>query len=129
MNGFPSDLLEVARRVVWFQPPRRTLEDRILLLNQVMTLGTAADLELVRRHFTDDDLREALRNARPGVFDARSWNYWHLMLDMGEAPPLPTRRIPGAEGEKPLDWRGTERGPSCRQPNDRMDPPGCLPTP
>ena len=130
MNGFPADLGEVARRIVWFQPPGRTLEDPILFLNHAMTWGTVADLKVVQSHFTDDDLREALRKARPGVFDARSWNYWHLMLDMGEAPPLPTRRIPGAVGAKPLDWRGGgERSPSRRQANDRTDDPGADSTP
>lgn len=50
----------------------------------------------VIRHYVDDDgLRQALREAPPGIIDARSWAYWHLMLDVGEAPPLPTRDVPG----------------------------------
>ena len=43
---------------------------------------------------SDDDLREALAQAPPGVFDARSWSYWHLMLDPSPAPPLPQRKLP-----------------------------------
>jgi hypothetical protein len=85
--------MRVAERVVWFQPPERTLRDPVLFLNHAMTWGTVEDLRVVRVHFTDDDLREALRAAHPGVFDPRSWSYWHLMLDLGPAPPLPRRRL------------------------------------
>ena len=88
-----DDLRRVAERVVWFQPPEETLRDPVLFLNHTMTWGTVEDLRVVRAHFTDDDLREALGRAHPGVFDVRSWSYWHLMLDLGPAPPLPRRRL------------------------------------
>jgi hypothetical protein len=39
----------------------------------------------------DEDLREALRNAPPGIIDARSLAYWYLMLDVEPVPPLPVR--------------------------------------
>jgi len=85
-------LLEVARRVVWFYPPERTLADPILFLNHAMTWGTPEDLAVVRKHFTDDDLRNALRNAHPGIMDEPSWAYWHLLLDLGPAPQRPKIR-------------------------------------
>lgn len=85
------ELLRVAERVVWFQSPAETLRNPVLFLNHAMIWGMLEDLRVVRAHFTDDDLRDALRNAHPGVFDARSWSYWHLMLDLGPAPPLPVR--------------------------------------
>lgn len=100
-----SELLRVARRVVWFQPPEQTVRDRVLFLNHVMAYATIPELRIVRAHFEDDAWRDALRNALPGTMSARSWNYWHLMLDMGVAPPLPVRRIPGAEGLTPVAWR------------------------
>lgn len=102
---FPRELSQVARRVVWFQSPEETLRDPVLFLNHVMTYGTVADLREVRAHFRDEDLREALRRAHPGIFSARSWSYWHLMLDMGAPPPLPVRRIPGAGGVTAAPWR------------------------
>jgi hypothetical protein len=49
---------------------------------------------VVRASFRDDDLKEALRQAHPGIFDVRSWAYWHLMLDEQPVPPLPTRQFP-----------------------------------
>lgn len=87
------ELLGVARRMVWFKPPEATLRDDVLFLNHLMTYGTIEDLEVARR-FYDDDFRRALKSALPGVFDARSWSYWHLVLGMGPAPPLPVRRLP-----------------------------------
>lgn len=87
------DLHRVAERVVWFKEPQETLRDPVLFLNHVMTWGTVEDLRVVRAHFTDDDLRAALGNAYPGIFDARSWSYWHLMLDLGPAPALPVRKL------------------------------------
>ena len=102
---FPRELRQVARRVVWFQSPEEALRDPVRFLNQVMNYGTVADLRVVRSHFGDDDFREALRRAHPGIFNARSWSYWHVMLDMGAPPPLPVRRIPGAGGMTAAPWR------------------------
>lgn len=87
-------LLQVARRVVWFKPADETLHDPVFFLNHVMTYGTNEDLGIVRAHCSDEDLREALRQAHPGIFDVRSWCYWHVVLDMEPVPPLPVRRLP-----------------------------------
>ena len=99
-----ADLRAVARRVVWFKPPEETLRDTVFFLNHVMTFGDVDDVVTMRRHFDDEALRDALRRACPGVFDARSWTYWHAVLCGTPAPPLPTRQIPGAEGALPLPW-------------------------
>ena len=94
MDQEPSaELLRVARRMVWFKPPEETLADPVLFLSHVMTYGTVDDLRVVRAHFTEDQLRQALRAGLPGVFDARSWAYWHAVLDIRPVPPLPTRRL------------------------------------
>lgn len=95
----------MARRVAWFQSPEATLRDPVLLLNQAMNYGPAADLRVVRSHFGDEDLREALRRAYPGIFSARSWSYWRLMLDMGVPPPRPARRLPGVGETTTAPWR------------------------
>lgn len=88
-----ADLEEVAARLVWWQEPARILARPERLLAQAMVYGTADDLEVVRRFFSDEALRGVLRNPPPGVFDPRSWAYWHLMLDMGPAPELPRRAV------------------------------------
>lgn len=87
----PSTLEDVAQRLCWWKGPEEALRDTKRFLAQVMTLGTIEDLRVVRQRFTDDDFRTVLAHAPPGVFDARSWAYWHHFLGLGEAPGLPRR--------------------------------------
>ena len=89
-----DDLLAVARRVVWYQPPATTLADVPLFVAHLLTYSTPRDVRLAKQYLSDDDLRRALDVAPPGVFDARSWTYWNLMLGRDPAPPLPRRVIP-----------------------------------
>jgi len=86
-------LLRVARRMVWFKPPEETLADAALFLSYAMTYGTVDDLRVVRAHYDDDQLRGALRSGVPGVFDARSWAYWHARLGVEPVPDVPVRRL------------------------------------
>jgi hypothetical protein len=93
------ELLAVAKRMVWFTPPEATLADDILFLNYLMIYGTVDDLAVARQRY-DDDFRAALRCALPGIFDARSWAYWHARLDRGSAPPRLVREYPPQEGTR-----------------------------
>ncbi len=45
-----------------------------------MTYGTHEDMKVVRQHVSDEELREVLDQAPPGIFDDRSWAYWNVML-------------------------------------------------
>jgi len=83
----------IAKRVVWFEEPRQALADPVRFLAYAMTYGNHADMAVIRHHLTDSDLRAALANAPPGIFDARSWAYWNLMLGRYPAPDLPRRRV------------------------------------
>ncbi len=47
----------------------------------------------------DEALRDALRNAWPGIFDPRSWSYWHTVLGMLPVPPMRVRQFPAGPGE------------------------------
>ena len=89
------ELLSVARRVVWFKPPEATLANDVFFLNHLMVYGTAEDLTVAGRQYGDDDFRRALRAPLPGIFDARSWAYWHARLGLGPAPPRPVREFRG----------------------------------
>ena len=99
MNALPAtpSLLAVARRVVWFKQPEETLADPIHFLAHVMTYGTAEDLQALNDSIGAHALREVLRHPPPGVFDGRSWAYWHYRLGLtppGQpVPPLPQRRF------------------------------------
>ena len=87
-----TDLEHVARRLFWWKPPVEALADPRRFLAQVMVYGTAEDLTAVRQHFPESAFRETLAAPPPGLFDPRSWAYWHLVLDV-EGPAEPPRRF------------------------------------
>ena len=84
----------MARKYVWWQPPERTLADRRLLLAQMMTLGTVDDVRWLVGRVSEDGLRAVLRDPPVGVFNGRSWNFWHLRLGCHPVPALPARPMP-----------------------------------
>ena len=86
-----EELIAVAKSVNWYMTPQEVLRDVPLFVAQVLDHGLVRDVLALRRHLTDDQLREAIRNAPPGIFHKKSWNFWHIMLDMGEVPQLPKR--------------------------------------
>lgn len=88
------DLLALAPRIIWFEPPEQALADPIRFLAYLMTYGTLEDIAVVRRYLDMDDFREALDRAPPGIFDERSWAYWNVMAGRYPAPPMPRRVIP-----------------------------------
>jgi hypothetical protein len=93
MKALPAipELLRVARRVVWFEEPEKALADPVHFLAHVMVFGTAEDLRALRGIVGKAEFREALEEAPPGIFDARSWAYWNLVCDRRPPPPLPVR--------------------------------------
>ena len=96
MNALPhnSDMLKVAPNIIWFESPEQALSDPVRFLAYLMTYGTAEEVTTVMMYVSLEDFREALEHAPPGIFDERSWNYWHLMTGRHPPPPLPTRIIP-----------------------------------
>jgi len=93
MKSLPQtrELLAVAERVIWFKPPAEALADPVHFLAHVMTYGTVEDLRALKGVVGISEFGEALDNAPPGVFDARSWPYWNLKCGREPAPPLPVR--------------------------------------
>ncbi len=85
-----DDMLRIARRVVWFEEPRRALGDPLRFLCHVMQYGRPEDVLPVLALVGQEGFRQALEQAPPGILDARSWNYWHLVLGHDPAPPMPT---------------------------------------
>ena len=85
---------KMARKYVWWQPPEATLADARLFLAQLMTIGTVDDVRWLLSVASADDLRSVLREPPVGIFNARSWSFWHLQLGFEAAPDLPIRRLP-----------------------------------
>jgi hypothetical protein len=90
---FTDALKASAVNCVWFESPEHAISVPARFVAYVLTFGTSDDVAALREQLTDDDLREALDNAPPGIFDARSWAYWNLIVGREEAPPMPTRRF------------------------------------
>ena len=82
-----------ARRIVWFEPPAEALADPIRFMAYAMASATHKDMKLLRRHVSDEDFREALDKAPPGIIDPRSWAYWNNKMGRYPAPPMPKRRF------------------------------------
>jgi hypothetical protein len=69
-----------------------------------MTYAHHSDMRIIRQFVSDDEIRQALDNAPPGIIDPRSWAYWNLR--MGRFPPPPLRKrtfgdsrvVPSTEG-------------------------------
>jgi len=84
-------LLQVARRVVWFDTPEKALADPVHFLAHVMVFGTIEDLRALHGVVRKHEYGEVLEQAPPGIFDARSWAYWNLNCGCHPTPPLPVR--------------------------------------
>ena len=89
-----SHARKLARKYVWWQSPEATLADARLLLAQLMTLGTVDDVRWLLSVTSADDLLGVLRDPPVGIFNARSWSFWHVRLSLDAVPDLPVRRLP-----------------------------------
>jgi hypothetical protein len=88
-----TDLEKVASRLFWWKSPEEALADQNRFLAQVMTYGTIEDLAIARRYFPESAFREVLANPPAGVFDPRSWSYWHLRFGLEPPVDLPRRKL------------------------------------
>jgi hypothetical protein len=95
MKAIPltPDTESLARRLVWFEDPPTALSDTARFAAYAFARATHEDMKVLRTFLSDDDLREALDHAPPGLIDPRSWAYWNLKLGRYPAPPMPQRRL------------------------------------
>src|SRR5271167_711013 len=91
--------LDIARRIIWFEPPEQALSEPLRFMAYAMTHARHEDMQVIRRYVCDDDLREALDQAPPGIIDARSWAYWNSKLGRYPPPPRPVRRLTRMQGK------------------------------
>jgi hypothetical protein len=87
------DTEALARRLVWFEESKEALSDTFRFVAYAVAGATHEDMKLVRSFLTDDDLREALDHAPPGIIDPRSWAYWNIKLGRNPVPPMPKRQL------------------------------------
>lgn len=77
---------DVARRMVWWKAPAGALVDSGQLVARVMAYGALSDVQVILRELGPQALADSLQNAPPGIFDVRSWRYWHVVLGLPESP-------------------------------------------
>lgn len=103
---FPAELVQVARKVVWYDRPELALADLPMFLAHLMVYGSMSDVAIVERHVPAEEFRRALENAPAGIFTLDAWRRWHERLGMS-VPPLPRRRFPdGSCGPEPGNFFG-----------------------
>jgi hypothetical protein len=92
----PTELKPFAQKYVWWKTADEAVGMPERIAAQVMNIGDYDDVQALVQLVGDDYLREVLRNAEIGQFNARSWHYWHYrlrMAELGEVPPMPSRRL------------------------------------
>jgi len=90
---YPTELVRVARKVVWYNRPEETLADLPDFLTHLMVYGSSTDVAVVERYVPIEEFRKVLENASAGVFTQEVWRRWHERFGM-PVPPLPRRRFP-----------------------------------
>lgn len=86
-------LIDIAARLIWWTSPEAALADQPRFLAQAMTDANLPDMGVIREVIGDVALRHVLHHPPSGVFDVRSWSYWHVKLGVEPIPPLPRRRL------------------------------------
>ena len=92
-DAHPAGLRVVAAKLFWWKGPDEALADERRFLAQAMTFGSWTDMQVVSSNYEEQALRAVLADAPPGVFDRRSWAYWHARFGVDPVPPLPKRRL------------------------------------
>ncbi len=95
MKAIPvtAETLALARRIIWFEEPEEALEDPVRFMAYAFARATHEDMQVLRSYLSDEDLRDALDHAPPGIVDPRSWAYWNSKHGRYPAPPMPQRRL------------------------------------
>lgn len=94
----------VAARIIWFEPPAKALSDPVRLMAYAMANASHEEMRILRHYVSDDDFREALDNAPPGIVDPRSWAYWNSKMGRYPPPPLPVRRFGNIVGPEKMEF-------------------------
>ncbi len=76
----------------WWGNPDEWLDDATRFAAQVMAVGDWDDTTLLARMLGESLFQQVLADPPPGVFDAKSWTYWHARYHL-DVPRLPARRL------------------------------------
>jgi len=74
-------------RLFWWRDAQNISPERCAA--QVMVMGGWGDVMEARRRFGEEIFAKVLRNPPRGLFNARSWSFWHKKTGIIPIPPLP----------------------------------------
>ena len=117
--------VSMAQKYVWWKPPAETLAEPVLLVAQIMTMGTLEDAQWMLSCTSNDELRAVLRDPPVGVINGRSWTYWQRRLNGDPIPPPPTRVFSHdpLDNERLFGLRLLEDAETLQRSEDRCGPP------
>ncbi|MFL5121834.1 MAG: hypothetical protein ACJ8C8_15410, partial [Microvirga sp.] len=95
MQSPPEDLIEtLGRKYMWWPPTGDRPHPPARIIAQVMNLGTYDDIRRLESAVPPERLAEVMRDAQPGWFSARSWEFWRGRLSACglTVPDEPPRR-------------------------------------
>lgn len=95
-RDLPAQLAaELERTYFWWEPVGTEPRSHARILAQAMDLASFEDVRRLERTLGPARLVDAMREAEPGWFSARSWEFWRgrLALATGRLiPEVPPRR-------------------------------------
>jgi hypothetical protein len=111
MKAIPlnEETATIAAQIIWFEPPTKSLSDPVRFMAYAMTYAMHEEMRVIRRYVSDEDFKEALDHAPPGIIDPRSWAYWNSKMGRYPPPPLPLRRFEHIVGPEKIEF-ATSRG-------------------
>lgn len=86
MNYHPSH-----ERLFWWKDSSHGDSRRIAA--QVMVYGNLDDIASVQEQFGDSIFEEVLSSPPPGLFDEKSWVFWHKKMGKNKIPPLQNQAV------------------------------------
>ena len=72
-----DETIALAERLIWFEAPAQALADPVRFAAYAFARATHEQMEVLGNYLSEDNLKEALDNAPPGIIDPRSWGYWN----------------------------------------------------
>jgi hypothetical protein len=131
LDGLSGDQVNLlkrsARRYIWWQTAEKSLKSHSRILLQVMEIGNWEDCLAIMNGFPRERLVEALRAGTAGTLPPKSWNFWHIRLNVGEPgnpPPTPPGEAGGMSAFSPrMSGRKTHWS---LEPHPKMSGRSCL---
>ena len=82
MNQRDHKILEKLQNVLWSYNIKDLdlNEDRQYIIAQVLNYGDWADLKLLYKLYSEEDIKKVVKNPKRGVWFKKALNFWTIML-------------------------------------------------